>query len=184
MKWKHCLFRETSVNWKTAPTVRHSRAPSSLHYAVTSQGKRSATLGISHQNSHNDSHYVDGVSVETDGIVVAMIFPIPHGITACAIPNGTPHTAMQVFFQKFIQCYPWLRLRSTMGFTVPRRVYYYVWFFGSSSLWREWVLELVGAKGEELLLDRWKIYATVIDVWFRLIPKKHTEDTASCRTRS
>jgi hypothetical protein len=24
----------------------------------------------------------------------------------------------------------------------------------SSSLWREWVLELVGAKGEELLLDR------------------------------
>ena len=37
---KHCLFRDASVNWKPAQTGRHSRAPSSLHYAVTSQGKR------------------------------------------------------------------------------------------------------------------------------------------------
>ena len=50
---------------------RHSRA----------QGKRSATLGIKHQNLHNDSHRVDGVSVETDGIVVAMTSPKTHGIT-------------------------------------------------------------------------------------------------------
>ena len=47
----------------------------------TAQGKRSATLGISHQNSHNDSHRVDGVSVETDDIVVAMTSPKTHGIT-------------------------------------------------------------------------------------------------------
>jgi hypothetical protein len=41
----------------------------------TAQGKRSATLGIKHKTPHNDSHRVDVVSIETDGIVVAMMFP-------------------------------------------------------------------------------------------------------------
>ena len=40
-------------------------------------------------------------------------------------------------------------------------------------------LPLVGAKGEEQLLDKLKSYATVTGVFFRLITKKHTEDTAS-----
>ena len=39
-------------------------------------------------------------------------------------------------------------------------------------------LRLVGAKGEEQLLDKLKSYATVTGVYFRLITKKHTEDTA------
>ena len=66
------LFREILINWQTAPTVRYSKA----------QGEASArTLGISPENSHNDSQRVDGVSLETDGIVVAMTFLRPHGIT-------------------------------------------------------------------------------------------------------
>ena len=40
-------------------------------------------------------------------------------------------------------------------------------------------LPLVGAKGEEQLLDKLKSYATVTGVFFRLITKKYTEDTAS-----
>ena len=40
-------------------------------------------------------------------------------------------------------------------------------------------LPLVGAKGEEQLLDKLKSYVTVTGVLFRLITKKHTEDTAS-----
>ena len=54
---------------------RQESAPSSFYYAVTSQGERSVTLGISHENSHKDSHRVDGVSLETDGIVEAMTYP-------------------------------------------------------------------------------------------------------------
>ena len=54
---------------------RQEPAPSSFYYAVTSQGERSVTLGISHKNSHNDGLRVDGVSVETDGIVEAMTYP-------------------------------------------------------------------------------------------------------------
>ena len=37
-------------------------------------------------NSHNDSHRVDGVSLETDGIVVAMMDPETHCIGEYAIP--------------------------------------------------------------------------------------------------
>ena len=37
-------------------------------------------------------------------------------------------------------------------------------------------LPLVGAKGEEQLLDKLKSYATVTCVYFRLISKIHTED--------
>ena len=68
------------------PTARHSKAPSSFHCAVTSQGERSVTLGISPLNLHNDSHRVDGVSLETDGIVVAMMDPETHCIDEYAIP--------------------------------------------------------------------------------------------------
>ena len=42
----------------------------------------------------------------------------------------------------------------------------------SSSLWREWVLQLVGAKGEELLLDKCKSYATVTGVVFSVDHEK------------
>ena len=58
------------------PTARHSKA----------QGERSVTLGISPLNLHNDSHRVDGVSLETDGIVVAMTVPGNHCIGEYAIP--------------------------------------------------------------------------------------------------
>ena len=74
------------MNLKPVPTARHSKAPSSFHYAVTSQGEQSVTLGISPLNSHNDSHRVDGVSLETDGIVVAMTYPKNHCIGEYAIP--------------------------------------------------------------------------------------------------
>ena len=46
----------------------------------------------------------------------------------------------------------------------------------SSSLWREWVLQLVGAKGEELLLDKCKSYATVTGVVFSVDHEKNAED--------
>ena len=52
----------------------------------TAQGERSVTLGISPLNSHNDSHRVDSVSLETDGIVEAMTFPENHCIGEYAIP--------------------------------------------------------------------------------------------------
>ena len=53
----------------------------------TAQGEASArTLGISPLNAHNDSHRVDGVSLETDGIVVAMTVPGNHCIGEYAIP--------------------------------------------------------------------------------------------------
>ena len=52
----------------------------------TAQGERSVTLGISPLNSHNDSHRVDSVSLETDGIVVAMTYPENHCIGEYAIP--------------------------------------------------------------------------------------------------
>ena len=68
------------------PTARHSKAPSSFHSAVTSQGERSVTLGISPLNSHYDSHRVDGVSLEIDGIVVAMTVPENHCIGEYVIP--------------------------------------------------------------------------------------------------
>ena len=58
------------------PTARHSKA----------QGERSVTLGISPLNSHNDSLRVDGVSLETDGIVVAMMDPETHCIDGYVIP--------------------------------------------------------------------------------------------------
>ena len=75
------------MNLELVPTARHSKAPSSFHYAVTSQGEASArTLGISPLNSHNDSHRVDSVSLETDGIVVAMTYPENHCIGEYAIP--------------------------------------------------------------------------------------------------
>ena len=66
--------------------ARYSKAPSTFLYAVTSQGERSVTLGICPLNSHNDSHRVDGVSLETDGIVVAMTDPENHCIGEYAIP--------------------------------------------------------------------------------------------------
>ena len=59
------------------PTARHSKA----------QGEASAkTLGISPLNSHNDSLRVDGVSLETDGIVEAMTVPENHCIGEYVIP--------------------------------------------------------------------------------------------------
>ena len=59
------------------PAARHSKA----------QGEAQAgTLGIKHKNSHNDSHRVDGVSLETDGIVVAMTVPENHCIGEYVIP--------------------------------------------------------------------------------------------------
>ncbi|MBR2425659.1 MAG: hypothetical protein IKB16_02850, partial [Lentisphaeria bacterium] len=72
------LSVNAEINLKPVPTARYSKAPSSFYYAVTSQGERSVTLGISPLNSHNDSHRVDGVSLETDGIVVAMTYPENH----------------------------------------------------------------------------------------------------------
>ena len=59
----------------------------------------------------------------------------------------------------------------------PFLVYYYL----SSQLLplARMGLPLVGAKGEEQLLDKLKSYVTVTGVLFRLITKKHTEDTAS-----
>ena len=74
------------MNLELVPTARHSKAPSSFHYAVTSQGERSVTLGISPLNSHNDSLRVDGVSLETDGIVEAMTVPENHCIGEYVIP--------------------------------------------------------------------------------------------------
>ena len=60
-------------------------------------------------NSHNDSRHVVGLSIETDGIVVAMTYPRPHGITVCAIPCGTTQTAMPVFTPNFMRYVPGLR---------------------------------------------------------------------------
>ena len=75
------------MNLEPVPTARHSTAPSSFYYAVTSQSEASArTLGISPLNSHNDSHRVDSVSLETDGIVVAMTYPENHCIGEYVIP--------------------------------------------------------------------------------------------------
>ena len=62
-------------------------APSSFYYAVTSQGGAKRNPGINASNHiHHDSHRVDGVSVETDGIVVAMTFPGYHCIGEYVIP--------------------------------------------------------------------------------------------------
>ena len=49
-----------------------------------------------------------------------MTFPIPHGITECAIPCGASHTAMPVFQPKLIR-WPQGCATLTLGFTVPRR---------------------------------------------------------------
>jgi hypothetical protein len=38
-----------------------------------------------------------------------MIYPRPHGITVCAIPCGTPQTAMPVFTPNFMRYVPGLR---------------------------------------------------------------------------
>ena len=64
------------MNESPVPTARHSKA----------QGERSGTLGISLLNSHNDCHRVDGVSLETGGIVVAMMVPENHCIGEYVIP--------------------------------------------------------------------------------------------------
>ena len=61
------------MNLELVPTARHSTASA-------------RTLGISPLNSHNDSHRVDGVSLETDGIVVAMTVPENHCIGEYVIP--------------------------------------------------------------------------------------------------
>ncbi|MBR2425298.1 MAG: hypothetical protein IKB16_01015 [Lentisphaeria bacterium] len=62
-------------------------APSSLYYAVTSQGGAKRNPGYRHWITLlYDCHRVDGVSVETDGIVVAMTFPGYHCIDGYVIP--------------------------------------------------------------------------------------------------
>ena len=53
----------------------NKQAPLRGGESQTAQGERSVTLGISSLNSHNDSLRVDGVSLETDGIVEAMTYP-------------------------------------------------------------------------------------------------------------
>ena len=54
----------------------------------------------------------------------------------------------------------------------------------SSSLWREWVLQLVGAKGEELLLDKCKSYATVTGVVFSVDHEKTRKTQYEILSRS
>ena len=64
------------MNLESVPTARHSKA----------QGEASArTLGIRHKTSHNDSLRVDGVSLETDGIVEAMTSPPSNEMYAISI---------------------------------------------------------------------------------------------------
>ena len=45
--YKTNLSVNAEINLKPVPTARHNKAPSLFHYAVTSQGERSVTLGIS-----------------------------------------------------------------------------------------------------------------------------------------
>jgi hypothetical protein len=69
------LFFPGEVNYSVRSNIdKTENQPCKGGKSQTAQGKRSATLGISHSNSHNDRHRVDGVSIETDGIVVAMTF--------------------------------------------------------------------------------------------------------------
>jgi hypothetical protein len=67
------LIKLSAVQKKHGST--NKQAPSWGGKSQTAQGERSVTLGISHKNSHNDSLRVDGVSLETDGIVEAMTYP-------------------------------------------------------------------------------------------------------------
>ena len=63
------------MNLELVPTARHSTAPSSFHYAVTSQGEASArTLGIRHRTTLPKTG-IDGygVPVRNDIFVNAMI---------------------------------------------------------------------------------------------------------------
>ena len=68
------------MNLELVPTARHSTAPSSFHYAVTSQGEASArTLGIRHQTTLPKTG-IDGygVPVRNDIFANAMIFRDRH----------------------------------------------------------------------------------------------------------
>ena len=75
----------------------------------TAQGERSVTLGISPLNSHNDSHRVDSVSLETDGIVVAMTYPENHCIGEYAIPYRNAISVNAGLKQCCSMSYPGLR---------------------------------------------------------------------------
>ena len=44
--YKTNLSVNAEINLKPVPTARHSKAPSSFHYAVTSQGERSGSLQV------------------------------------------------------------------------------------------------------------------------------------------
>ena len=74
----HKIFQkniDTKFNIRIKRWFAVKQAPLRGGESQTAQGERSVTLGISHKNSHNDGLRVDGVSVETDGIVEAMTYP-------------------------------------------------------------------------------------------------------------
>ncbi len=74
----HKIFQkniDTKFNIRIKRWFAVKQAPLRGGKSQTAQGERSVTLGISHKNSHNDGLRVDGVSVETDGIVEAMTYP-------------------------------------------------------------------------------------------------------------
>ena len=74
----HKIFQkniDTKFNIRIKRWFAVKQAPLRGGKSQTAQGERSVTLGISSLNSHNDSLRVDGVSLETDGIVEAMTYP-------------------------------------------------------------------------------------------------------------
>ena len=85
----HKIFQkniDTKLNIRIKRWFAVKQAPLWGGKSQTAQGERSVTLGISHKNSHNDSLRVDGVSLETDGIVEAMTVPENHCIGEYVIP--------------------------------------------------------------------------------------------------
>ena len=68
------------MNLELVPTARHSKAPSTFLYAVTSQGEASArTLGIRHQTTLTKTG-IDGYGV-----------PVRNGISVNAMSFGVHH---------------------------------------------------------------------------------------------
>ena len=101
------------MNLKPVPTARHSTAPSTFLYAVTSQGEASArTLGIRHRTTLPKTG-IDGygVPVRNDIFANAMIFRICHchHDAACFLRNAVNAVAVIMRVQGLI---PWVTLRS------------------------------------------------------------------------
>ena len=108
----HKIFQkniDTKFNIRIKRWFAVKQAPSWGGKSQTAQGERSVTLGISPLNSHNDSHRVDSVSLETDGIVVAMTYPENHCIGEYAIPYRNAISVNAGLKQCCSMSYPGLR---------------------------------------------------------------------------